>query len=290
METDRLRYFTIIAETGSLTKASQILGVSHSGLSKTISALEAETKTKLFRPQGRGLEITPEGKWFYQKAREIIAITDEILQGQKEKTSLVRIGFSSVIAITCSGIIAAEFDEAMSFSEIDVGELEGKIISGELDFGIAFIPSPRPELEYLEIGEVIFNSYVREDLAKQTPGEELSYVVPISDFSSNPLGYKARDGWPQDVLRTPHFSVSAFAIALNLLRAGQAAIYMPDFVAILENQGRASGQHFVVIKEHKAAETTRKVFLVKRQANEESKAMKKTVKIIRRVCCSRKGH
>ena len=78
MDTHRLRYFCTIAETGSLTKASEILGISHSGLSKAITALEDETNLQLFRPQGRGLEITKDGKWFYQKAQEILKIENEI--------------------------------------------------------------------------------------------------------------------------------------------------------------------------------------------------------------------
>lgn len=68
MDTNKLKYFVAVAETGSLTKASKILGISHSGLSKAVSALETEAKLKLFRPQGRGLEITLEGKWFYLEA------------------------------------------------------------------------------------------------------------------------------------------------------------------------------------------------------------------------------
>ena len=77
METHRLRYFCAIAETGSLTKASEILGISHSGLSKAVSVLEMETHLKLFRPLGRGLEITSDGKWLYQKAQQILKIENE---------------------------------------------------------------------------------------------------------------------------------------------------------------------------------------------------------------------
>lgn len=284
METDRLKYFTIIAETGSLTKAAAILGISHSGLSKAISALEVETKIKLFRPQGRGLEITPEGKRFYLKAQEILKILNEISTGQGHTKLPIRIGLSGVIAMTCAGLIAKELSGPISLAEIDIGEVEGKIISGDLDFGISFIPVPKPELEYLELGTVTLNSYVREDLLKSGPVEELPYAIPITDYPLNPLGYKNRDGWPTDVRRRPRFAVNSFSIALDLLRAGQSAIYMPDFAAKLEN-AKGGAHKFVMVKEHKAAQTKRKVYLVKRHTDEETKEMKKLAAFVRRTCC-----
>ena len=285
MDTSKLRYFVTVAESGSLTKASQILGISHSGLSKAISVLESEANLTLFRPLGRGLEITPEGKWFYKKAQDILRISDEMIGGHKVERSWIRIGVSGVIAVSCSGLLAAAIDAPVCLEETDLGELEGKIVADELDFGIAFIPSPKPELEYLEIGEVRFNSYAREDLWRAQDITKLPYVVPISDFPFNPLGYKNRDGWPKDVPRTPYFSVSGFAIALELVRAGRAAAYMPDFVATRENDRLNHKTKIISVAEHAHAESRRTAFLVKRQSSTESKAMKKAAKVVRQICC-----
>lgn len=288
MDTNKLRYFSVVAETGSLTKASQVLGISHSGISKAISALEAENKVRLFQPHGRGLEITQDGKWFYQKAQEILRIADEMARGEKKGLSSLRIGLSGVLAITCAGALAEELNGPLSISEVDVGELEGKIVSGEIDFGFAFIPSPRPELEYHELGEVSFGSYAREDLiGRIKTAAELPFVVPLSDFPFNPLGYKNRDAWPKEVQRLPYFAVSAFAIALNLLRQGQGAVYLPDFVAGLENASLKHEAKIVKIKGHKGAESRRTLFLVKSRSSMESPEMKKMCKVIRRLCCSR---
>lgn len=282
METERLKYFITIAETGSLTKASEILNLSHSGLSKAVSALEAETKMKLFRPLGRGLEITPEGKWFYQKARDILQIADEVLQGRKNTQPAVRLGLSGVMAITCAAAVTAEFKEPVSIEQLDIGEAEAKIVAGELDFALAFTLSPKSELEYLEVGEVKFGSFAREDLIAKFSGAQLPYAVPLNEYPFNPLGYKHRDGWPQDLPRNPRFAVNCFSIALDLFRGGEAGVYMPEFVAAQEN---ARAGKFAAVKEHKAASAKRKIYLVKRQAAEETAAMKKTAKIIRRVCC-----
>jgi len=287
METERLRYFVAIAESGSLTKAGGILGISHSGLSKAISSLENETKLKLFRPLGRGLEITQEGKWFYKKALDILNIVGEMKRGERSEHKVLRIGLTGVIAVTCAASLASRISNALMITEIEVGEIESKILNGELDFGFAFIPTPNPELEFLEIGKVIFNSFGRSDLLGAKTQQELPSVVPISDFPINPQGYKNRDGWPSDVSRFPYYFVSSFAIALDFLRGGKATIYMPDFVAKQENTTANSKFKVQAVEAHKNAQTRRSLFLIKRQSANESIAMKKATQVIRAICCAR---
>ena len=289
METIRLKYFCTIAETGSLTKAAEILGVSHSGLSKAVTVLQSETGLQLFRPQGRGLEITDQGKWFYKKALDILKIENEIAGGVTGGLQIplqqVRIGLSEVIATTCSGALAAELNEPITVIVTDVGEAETLILDNELDFGFTFTPSPRIELEYLDLGSVKFNGYAQADYLKNKTAAEVAYTVPATTVAFNPQGYKIRDGWPQDLPRTTPFRVSGFNVALNLLRTGQSAVYMPDYVATLENELRTEKNHIVKVPFHTEAQSKRKMFLVKNKNGDESKEMKKVSKILRRICC-----
>lgn len=286
METNRLRYFCAIAETGSLTKASEILGVSHSGLSKAISTLENETGLKLFKPQGRGLEITPQGTWFYKKAQEILKIESEISVGEKIESRNICIGLSEVLSVSCAGLIAKELAQPISIFETDIGQTESLILSGVMDFAFVFSPAPKPELDYLELGEIKFNSYGRADLLNSVPAEILPFVVPATPFDFNPLGYKSRDGWPSDVSRSTYFAVSAFSTALDLVRSGQAVVYMPNFLAALENQERTQNLMLVKVPEHRKAESKRKLFLVKTKKSDESKEAKKVAKVLRKLCCA----
>lgn len=275
METDRLQFFCTIAETGSLTKAAEILGISHSGLSKSMTVLQAEIQMPLFRPQGRGLELTVEGQCFYQKARQILQQVEDLKKKTLSPASIIRIGLSEVLAVSCAGLIAKEFTEPLSLIESDIGEIEGQILNGEIDFGLAFVPSPKPELDYLEIITVKFNSYADAGLAKK--GLDVPYVVPTSQYPFNPLGYKIRDGWPQDIPRHPRFMVNNFAAAMQLVQAKTAAAYLPDFVVSL-----LSG-NIVRVKEHRLAETQRKIFLVKLKGHQETPAMKKACKALRQL-------
>ena len=275
METNRLRYFCTIAESGSLTKASEILGISHSGLSKALSALQDEVKLQLFKAQGRGLEITHEGRWFYQKALAILKVADEIHLGVTKPNYVIKIGLSEVLALGCAVDLAREFKEPMVLLETDIGEIESKVLTGEIDFGLAFTVLPKPELEYLEIAQLKMNSYAHATLISKESVEKIPFIVPATNFPFNPLGFKSRDGWPQDIARNICFSVSTFAVALELVKSGEGASYMPDFIG--------EKHQFKKIKEHKAAETKRKVYLVKHKASQESAAMKKAAKVIRKL-------
>lgn len=48
MEFKQLQYFKTIAETGNLSKASEIVFVSQSALTKSLQALEKELSVRLF--------------------------------------------------------------------------------------------------------------------------------------------------------------------------------------------------------------------------------------------------
>jgi DNA-binding transcriptional LysR family regulator len=285
MDTNRLKYFCTIAETGSLTKAGEILGVSHSGLSKAVSVLQSETGLQLFRPQGRGLEITQQGKWFYQKAIEILKIENQIVIGIAPPVQHVRLGLTEVLAVSCAGALAIELKESITIIETDVGEAENLILSGELDFGFTFTPAPRIELEYLDLGYVKFNGFAKANFIKNKTKEDLAYAIPATNLAFNPLGYKVRDGWPFEFQRKTKYHVSGFNIALNLLRAGESAVYMPDFVANLENENLTDKFQVIKVPFHLEAQSKRKLFLIKNKHIEESKEMKKVSKILRRICC-----
>lgn len=65
MNLNQLKYFVVVANQESITKAASILYVSQPAVSKTIKQLEAELETKLFDRTGRTLKLNRAGKLFY---------------------------------------------------------------------------------------------------------------------------------------------------------------------------------------------------------------------------------
>ena len=71
MDWDRLKTFYTVASLGSLSGAEQILHITQSALSRQISQLEHEMKTKLFERHARGLKLTEAGKSLFPTVKHI---------------------------------------------------------------------------------------------------------------------------------------------------------------------------------------------------------------------------
>ena len=68
---DKLRFFRITAQAGSFTKASEMIYLSQSAISRQIIALENSLGVKLFKRLPRGLELTPEGEKLLKLANQM---------------------------------------------------------------------------------------------------------------------------------------------------------------------------------------------------------------------------
>ncbi len=74
---DELQAFVAVVDTGSITAASELLGLTISATSRTLARLEDKLQTTLLRRTTRRLELTEEGAAFLRSARAIVAAVDE---------------------------------------------------------------------------------------------------------------------------------------------------------------------------------------------------------------------
>jgi DNA-binding transcriptional LysR family regulator len=77
MELRHLRYFIAIAEERSITRAAERLWIAQPGLSTQLRRLEAELGIKLFDRNTRGVELTPAGEVFLERARAVVAAVED---------------------------------------------------------------------------------------------------------------------------------------------------------------------------------------------------------------------
>src|SRR6266403_1836712 len=74
MELRHLRYFVAVAEAGSLSvAAAQTLHTSQPSLSRQIRDLEGEVGARLLTRRARGIELTPAGRAFLERARSVLS-------------------------------------------------------------------------------------------------------------------------------------------------------------------------------------------------------------------------
>ena len=90
MDWDKLKIFHAVAEAGNFTKATYILNLSQSAISRQIQSLEQELKTQLFERHSRGLSLTENGEYLFNTASEIISKLKDVestLIDKKDKLS-----------------------------------------------------------------------------------------------------------------------------------------------------------------------------------------------------------
>lgn len=72
MTFEQLRIFLAVAERGHLSRAAEMLGMSQSGVSSAIRALEEEFRVRLFNRVGRGIELSQAGARFLPEAKAVV--------------------------------------------------------------------------------------------------------------------------------------------------------------------------------------------------------------------------
>jgi len=80
------RHFLAVADAGSLSRAALDLGVAQPALSRRISDLEAELGCRLLQRHSRGVELTPAGRLFRDRAEAILAASRELRNAMSART------------------------------------------------------------------------------------------------------------------------------------------------------------------------------------------------------------
>ncbi|SDM66888.1 DNA-binding transcriptional regulator, LysR family [Fictibacillus solisalsi] len=159
MSIGKYEIFQTVVELGSLTKASEILNISQSGVSHAISSLEKDLGFSLLTRNKAGIRLTANGEKMLQYVREILHLNEKMLQEAGEIKGLeigtVRVGtFSSVSAVWLPGIVK-KFTNQYPHIKIDI--MEGKqeeisqwISQGIVDFGFLMLPAADLEILHLK--------------------------------------------------------------------------------------------------------------------------------------------
>lgn len=96
-----LRYFWTVARTGGVTRAAERLDLTPQTISGQVRQLEEELGAALFRPAGRGLELTEAGRVALSYTDEILQLGDEMAQAvaarQGQPMPVLRIGITEVV-------------------------------------------------------------------------------------------------------------------------------------------------------------------------------------------------
>lgn len=164
MNPELLETFLDLTETRSFNRTAERLGVSQSTVSARVRALEATLGERLFTRSRAGTEPTTAGERFESHARNLRhgwAEARRAVTRAGEREGALRIGLQHDLA---AGTIADwvrdirdTFPRTELYIELDYSvQMCLDVLSGALDFAVAYTPRPLPDLHYEAVGEVRF--------------------------------------------------------------------------------------------------------------------------------------
>jgi DNA-binding transcriptional LysR family regulator len=143
LDTDQLRSFMAIVDTGSFTRAAERVHKTQSAVSMHIRRLEEQLGRALFVKNGRGVKLSGDGERLVEFAREMLRIEAEAMMhvGQKGLAGQVRLGIPDDYAEVFMPAIMEGFARKHPFVEVSViceGSLAlaERIRSHELDLAL----------------------------------------------------------------------------------------------------------------------------------------------------------
>jgi DNA-binding transcriptional LysR family regulator len=290
MDTNKLSYFAVVAQTENIRKAAEILKLTPSALSKTIKQLEDELGVHLLTPLGRGITLTREGKELAVQAASILEsmtqLKNRVQDASKEKkTAPLRIATFEVFSTYFLQVLEQVDmgDRNIVMHEVTPGELEQVIDQGKADFGITYMPIAHPSLEHTKITSILMGVYKRKGSFEDLPQEELPFVVPVLPLTGVPTRVKGLDGWPDDAYhRKVKYEVTLLESALELCRQGKCVGYFPSFIAHRHNHRY---QKAFQLERHPYKKNRERcysdVFLVKRKDRAEDRDARLISKLVR---------
>lgn len=225
LDSDLLRTFLAVAETGSVTGGALRINRSQSATSLQIKQLEGIVGQPLFRRHGRGVTPNAAGDRLIPVARRVTRSLDSALadiRGESLSGSL-RIGVSDDHSRTALARIIAEFGSRHPDVELQVhcalgSGFDGALATGALDLAIFEVPEPSERDAVLRQDSLVWMANREQDF-------EAEEVLPVAMFD--------RECWWRDVAiagleaaerryRTVFTSESAVGVR-SAVRAGIAA-------------------------------------------------------------------
>jgi DNA-binding transcriptional LysR family regulator len=223
MELRHLRYFIAVAEESSISRAAERLWIAQPGLSTQLHRLEDELGIKLLERHSRGVELTPAGELFLERARAVVAAAEEARATAADLEAglvgTIRLGIASEIPAAVAPALLDGFSHdrpevAVTVVESYAGTLMRELRDGRLDAVIAPADHGSPDLRSLPLADEPWAVLVG-------PGHRLAVPGPIGpdEVHGEPIVTTGhRDGAPHD--RAVAELLRSFGVSPVLRRGG----------------------------------------------------------------------
>jgi molybdate transport repressor ModE-like protein len=245
MEIHQLRTFVAVAREGSITRASERLGLSQPAVSAHIKAIEDTLGVALFERTPRGMALTADGQRLLAKAEHTLGAHQELLDEAKRikgsLTGKLRLGTASNSSTEALGRLLTTLAERCP--EVDVALQHGTSLevlsglrSGSLDAGF-YNEAGEPDVELTTIEVARFSTYLAAPpgiVAGTQPLDwaalaELTWIYPTA---SSCCGHAAESLFEQHRIRPKRImSVDRGSVTRTLIAGGVGVGLLHDDAA-----------------------------------------------------------
>jgi LysR family transcriptional regulator, carnitine catabolism transcriptional activator len=254
----QLQMFTVLANIGHFSKASEVLHISQPALSRAIQELESQFDVPLFVRSTRQLTLSDAGKRLLPKAQSLLNDLEQISKDMRNQFKVVggvvSVAVGSAFGSTLLPHILMRF--RLDYPDVQVRIIDdmsqgttARVVSGEVDVGIGTPVGDSSTLACVGIAHApigllasphFFN--LHQALAEEMLGELPLLLEPDSTSIMAHLSMRGHDvvGYMQGGIE-----VSSLAIELALVRAGVGVAVLS---ALGASHPSAQGLDFVPIK------------------------------------------
>lgn len=277
-----------IARLGSFSAAAERLNTTQPAISKRVKDLEAALGVKLFRPQGRRMELTIQGRDLVQRAQPLLGRLEEVVGFRDQPaaaTGIIRMGVGEIVAVTWFPQLIVRLKQQMPRVnyEIEVGltvDMRHKLEVGRLDVAILAAPVESHQITAVPIGGIDMHWVVGATLAaKLSPQpsvaqllEQLPLWCVARPSQMHPMAVEAmrRHGVTQKNFNTSN-SVQSI---VELVASGAGIAILPQSLIV----GLMKKNRLVLLSPELAPE--RLEFVVARHRDQDQSIIERMVEVV----------
>lgn len=240
---DELQIFVSVIECGSISAAAEQVGQTPSAVSRTLSRLEAKLDTTLINRTTRRMDLTEEGKYFFEQAKVILAQMDELEErlSSRQKKPAGRLRINAAVPFMLLGIVPyiAEFRSLYPDIQLELNsdDLIIDLLEQSTDIAIRIGALADSTLHARSLGCTPLHILASPDYLKQygTPttvaelaDHTLLGFTQTETLNHWPLRHVEGDRW----LIQPGVAASSGETVRQLALAGQGICCLSNFMTI----------------------------------------------------------
>jgi len=250
MDLKRLRIFIRVAETGSLSKASDVLRLAQPALSRQIKLLETEIGRELFVRFGRGMHLTEAGQALLGRVSGLVHQLERSVEDVRalsdEPAGHVALGMMPTISYILAGPVSVRVARELPGVSLRIvegytGHLIDWLHRGEVDISLLY--SAGSDL-HMRVTELFFEELVL--LGPLSSNLRPDKPVPVAQLGSlrlvlpsRPHGLRAVVESAAEKARTKldvRFEADSFRVLKDLVEAGLGFAVLPLSAVYRDNE------------------------------------------------------